>query len=353
MPIIPLQSIPLESSAIRLVRYSQIINYDECRFFGIARGTETTHCRTIWTLPQRLSVAKYLAEAQFEFEQVVGYPIGQRWITELKREYTCPALAKYGYVIEGGIAAETMVQAAAAVSHITDPATIGPVAVTFTDVDEVHIFHPGTDVEIDPSAVTIAGGFLDIEIPRCRMVTVARADNPAAGLSYTDMSNFEATVDVKRIYNDPSTQAVLYNNHQCSLVCSSSGCSDYSHDACLYIAVPDIGKVEVYPASYASGSWLRISSTCCGQYRFMKLYYRAGIDLDYDTEDAIVRLAHSKMPQDPCGCDPAKALWVRDREVPTILTQERINNPFGLAAGAWWAWMQALALKLYRGGGIL
>ncbi len=354
MPIVPIQTIPIESSTIRLARYSQIIGYDECRFWGIARGTDTTRCRTIWTLPQRLNVAKYLAEAQFEFEKVVGFPVGQRWFADLKRAYICPVETEQCYLIEGGIAKTDIIQAAAAVSHATDPAVIGPIAgLTFTDVNEVHVYHPGSTVEIDPSEATIVAGSLTIKIPRCRMVKELYCDNPAAGLGYSDMAKFEATVDIKRIYNDPSQQVVFYNNHTCSQICQTCGCTDTTQTGCLYVADPEIGKAEVYPANYSSGAWHKVSLTCCKNYRFMRLYYRAGLDLNFDIEDAIVRLAHSKMPADPCGCDPARELWTRDRTVPEVLTAERLNCDFGTSDGAWFAWRQALALKIYRGGGIL
>lgn len=353
MPVVPVQQTTIETSAIRLARYSQIIMYDECRFWGIAVGTPTTTCRDIWTLPQRLKVAKYLAEAQIEFESILQFPVGKRWITEEQRSFHCPGMTEYGKVIEAGIQAVSTIATGAAVTHAADPATIGPIAVTFTDPWEVHVYHPGTNIEIDPSEVSIAGGNLNIKIPRCRMVKVALADNDKAGLQYSLVTNYDATVDIKRIYNDPSTQAVLVTNHKCLQACSSSGCSAYTYDGCIFVSLPEIGKVEVYPASYSGGVWTKNTILCCNNYRFVKLNYLAGQDPDYQIEDAIVRLAHSKMPVEPCGCDPAKSLWQRDRNVPTVLTAERLNCPFGLSDGAWFAWQQALNLRLVRGGGLL
>lgn len=351
MTIVPRQvDVEEKINAIRLARYAQIIRYDERRFWGLAVGIPSSWCRTIWTLPQRLMLARYLTDAQIEMEGIIGYPVGYRWIVEPRRAFNWSKRADYAWVLEGGVKAITTVSAGTAVNHGTDPAVIGPVAYAFTDVDEIHIFHPGTDIEIDPDTVSIAGGAVTITIPRARLVSVANADNPEAGWSYTDLSKFEATVDIKWIYNDPSTQAVLTTNHKCSSTCSTCGCVDYTYTGCIEVAQPEPGLVEVYPADYVSGAWTR-KTTCNVCYRWMQLNYKAGKLPNEQMEDAIVRLAHSKMPVDPCGCDPAKSLWQRDRNVPTVLTAERLNCPFGLSDGAWFAYQQALSMAVTRGGG--
>ncbi len=355
MPIVPLQvDVDEEYSAIRLARYAQIIQYDERRFWGIAVGVEpSNHCRNIWTLSQRLNVARYLADAQIEMEEEVGFPIGRRWIVEPQRSYACEGPVQYSWVREGGIQAVSIISAGAAVVLGTDPAVIGPIAYVGTDTWEIHVYHPGTSYEIDPSEVTITGGNLTIKIPRARLVKISKCDNPAAGLDYNDLNNYSGSVDVKRVYNDPSTQAVLLDNHVCSSICASGGCSNFVGDGCIHVNETETGIVEVYPASYASGSWVRSSQMCRSGYRWMQLNYLAGKDPTKQMEDAIVRLAHSKMPGEPCGCDPAKALWARDRFVPTVLTAERLNCPFGLSDGAWFAFTQANMMKVTRGAGIL
>jgi hypothetical protein len=70
--------------------------------------------------------------------------------------------------------------------------------------------------------------------------------------------------------------------------------------------------------------------------------------LTRQVEDAIVRLAHSKMPDEPCGCDMLQRHWKRDRNIPQVLTRERINCPFGLSDGAWFAYRQAATLKIWK-----
>lgn len=342
-----------ECSVVKLARYAQIIGYNECQFWGVSHNINDKACRIIWTLQQRKMAAKYLCEAQAEIEHELGYYIGLKWTQELKRFYACPMMTDWGYVQAFGVETYATISAGTAVNHASDPAVIGPIATSVTDTSEIVVFHPGTDVEITPSEITISGGLLTIKIPRCRMVKLAYLDNPTAGLTYNLVATWgETTVDVKRRYNDTTTQAVMSTNHKCSLACASTGCAEYTQTACGYVKKPDIGKVEIYAANYTGGAWVRRKCQYTN-YDEVKLNYLSGVALTPQYEDMIVRLAHSKMPQEPCGCDPARSMWTRDRNVPTVLTQERINCAYGLSDGAFWTWMQTMSLRLYKGAGIL
>jgi hypothetical protein len=364
MAIVPLSGALLDDAdaAIPLARYAQLISYPECQFFGVADapGQVNSECRTIWVKAERDMVLKYLLEAQEEIEKQIRYPLKARWVEEDNRPYSCPVDAKWNKVIEGGVRAEEAVLLDAPVDLATDPATVGPIAgITFTDVDEVHVFHPsGTSfcpkegVEIHPSCVTIAGGILSIEIPRCRLVREGYADNPRDGIDYHDDGNFEDAVDVYRVYNDPSTQAELVWPHRCNSECAACSCSEYTRDGCIYVRDGDLGVLDVLPATYSGGAWTVASGNCLpGRPERVRLNYRAGLtSLTPQAEDAILRLAHAKMPEEPCGCAVAQRLWARDRNVPKILTSERVNCPFGLNDGAWIAWEFAMDLRTVRMG---
>src|SRR5690606_27938982 len=113
-----------------------------------------------------------------------------------------PLLTKWGHIISAGVQAESTLQASATVDYNTEPATVGPLTVTISDVAEVKVYYPGTDREIKPSRMTYSGGQLTIYIPRCRLVETPNTTDD--GMAYTDTDNFLAAVDVKRIYNDPS-----------------------------------------------------------------------------------------------------------------------------------------------------
>lgn len=348
----PTAPLPYPGSCVSLNRYAQIIHQEECAFWGVNNPDDPeTGCRTIWTEWQREDVARYLAEAQEEIEQQVNYFLCPAWVVDEPRPYRYPIVTKWGKVIAGGVRGETDIQAGAAVNYATEPATVGPIATTVTDEDEIYIYYPGSDRLIEPKYIDLTGGNVTLYIPRCRLV--ADPDNPDDGWDYSDLTKFLTTVDVKRVYNDPSTHATLIWPHQCTAVCAQNGCSGYTYTACEYLRLPEIGSMDVTPATYASGQWtsLTASPACCrGKPQFVRLNYYAGQQqITRQMEDAIVRLAHSKMPDEFCGCEVWQRLWRRDRETPEILTRERLNCPFGPSQGAWVAWTFTRQFRLVRG----
>jgi len=335
--------------AVSLELYSRVIQNQECGFFGVRNDdAPELGCRTIWTKQQRDEVARYLGEAQFEIEQQVNFPLSPRWIADDEQVYACPVQADWGYVIEAGVKAITDIELGATVDHTSDPAEV-VIATTTTDTNEIHVFHPDTDIEINPSAITISGGNATILIPRCRMVLTALADNPPEGWDYADLDNFEEEIDVKRVYNDPSTNAVLVWPNGCS---GCATCTEQTQTACMYVSHAKAGIFAVHPATYSEGSWgSSTSSFCCRSWpQKVRLNYRAGMNpTTVQAEDTIIRLAHSKMPDEFCGCEVWQRLWRRDRNIPQILTRERLNNPFGLSDGSWTAFRFTQSMKLYRG----
>lgn len=349
MTIVAAQSaLVAQDSAVRLARYAQIIEYPECNFFGVNNPNISTgfQCREIWTKTQRDMILKYLAEAQYEIEQIIGYPLSPRWIGQGQtQEYTdwqpVPRgnriITRFARYIEAGIQATSDISLGVAIDQTSDPAVIGPVATTVTDTDEIRVYHPDLDVEIDPSDITISGGNVTITVPRCRTVKQSVADNPVTGLDYTDLSNFETTVDLKRVYNDSSVQAILAYPSSCT------GCTETTLSACFY---PRNKRLGILDFQLSSGS----SNLCGCRGEIIRLNYKAGADvLTRQAEDAIIRLAHAKMPVEPCGCDVVLRLWGRDRNVPEVLTAERLNCPFGLNDGAWIAFQFAQSMKIYKG----
>lgn len=352
MAIVPTVATPRnEKSAVRLARYAQRISYNECAFFGVATtGNDDYQCRKIWTKIQRDNIAFYLAEAEREIEDQLRYFLQPRWVVGLlsdepnydprlvdEQAYRCKTTTKWGAIIEAGVRATSVMQSGVAVSYATEPATV-TVAVGAAAIDEVRVYHPGTTVEIDPSAIVVSGGNYIISIPRCRLVKAALMDNDEAGLDYDTITNFEVTVDVARVYNDPSTNALLAHKNRCT----NPACAETTQTACLYFPNQYVGITEVQPATYDedAAAWERAClSFRCNYPKITRFYYRAGLTyLDEQMEDSVIRLAHAKMPNEPCGCDVTQRMWERDRFVPSVISPERARNPFGLNDGAWAAW---------------
>ena len=368
-PIPPITTTPtsmldtLSIQALSLAEYAAIIGYDECAFFGVSYDGQTEYdCRTFWTEYQRMDVYRALMEAQQMMEDVLGYPLCPTWIVGQRDEFVehryldeqalgkaNPITTRWGFVIAPGVRAESTIQANATVSYDTEPAVVGPFTTTINSTAEVKLYYPGSDREITPFRMTYSSGSLTIYIPRCRLVDTPNMVD--SGYDYTDTDNFLAAVDVKRIYNDPSTAATLVAPHQCSgagCTCSTDGCSEYTQTACIYTRDKRLGIVDIVPATYSAGSWTRVTN-CSHNYEIVRLNYQASLrTLDTKLKMALVRLAHTLMPAEPCGCKIVQARWEQDRKIPAVVTREQLNSGFGAMDGAWFAYKVCQSARLKR-----
>lgn len=355
MPAMPLED--LGYCALSLADYARIIGYDECAFFGVFYDGQISYdCRTFWTEWQRMDIFRALQEAQLLMEGVMGYPLCRKWMTGTpddygncdEQPYARQMLLRWGRFVSAGVRAETTLQAGAVINYATEPATVGPIALTSGNTSEVKVYYPGTSREISPSDITYATGNITIRIPRCRLTETPNTLDE--GVDYNVLDNFLTTVDVKRVYNDPSVGAVLAAPYSQQGLCAGDGCSEYTTTGCIYPLNKTIGIVSVIPAVYSGGTWVDSSYEQCGrQFSIVRFNYLAGL-LYADTvlQNAIIRLAHARMAAEPCGCKIVQALWERDRTVPQVLTRERLNCPFGVNEGAWAAYKVAQTRKLYR-----
>lgn len=356
MTVIPVSVKAIEESnnAVKLARYAQIIEFPECALFGVRYvDDELSACQHIWSHQERVTMARYLNEAQIEIEQVCGYSLSPKYEVDEQHNYQCKGIrTNKTKLIAAGIRASTDIELGAPVDHATDPAIITINGVGTLDPDEVKVYHPGTDAEITPSAIDVTGGTLTIEIPRCRMVLAALENTPSDGLDYADVGtcltsfsfgnpgNFECEVDVKRVYTDTTNQGVVVYPHGRGCSCTTQ-CTADEETACVWIRNAELGFIDAQ----------RLEAHCaCGfAPTYVKVNYLAGLqELNTQAEDAIIRLAHAKKPSPPCGCQTVMELWTRDRNIPQVLDAQRLQCPFGLSDGAWVAWQFANAMQTSR-----
>jgi len=340
------------SGAVSLAQYAKFISYTDCSFFGVAHPDNALyHCREIWTQAQRDDIGFYLGQAESMLEDEIGYPLTPKWFTNEEHPYTIPLLTKMGHLIASGVKKCTVITAGVIIDFTLDPATVTVVS-AITDFTSIHVYYPSTDLEITPANIVRSGANIIISIPWCRLVDYDNLDNPQEGWDYNDPTIYETTVDVKFCVNDISTQATIIVPHSCSATCLACGCKEYAHTGCQYIHDAEIGKLDVFSADYAHGVWTT-SCECIypdGKSK-VKINYQAGEPkLSRLGFSAIIRLAHSLMATEPCGCDITQRLWKRDRNIPQIVTAERINCSFGISDGAWAAWMYAQSMKLLLSG---
>lgn len=324
----------LPNCAVTLADYAAIIGYDEPAFFGVTYdGQELTDCSKLWQERDRLALATALAEAQTMMEKVLNYPLCPKWFTEEKSVFGYQVTTRWGKLLAAGKRAEDDVSLGETVSYMSEPAIIGPIPVTFTDINEVKVYLPNSEREVQPSSISIAGGNLTIEIPRARLVALDQPDwvNTWLGYRFIDLFNFTDTVDIKRVYNDPTVSA--------SLTSRTCNCSRTETEGCISILHEGVGIID-----------LRSTGLLCGHVVRANVYYQAGLTvLDDEIRSALVRLAHTLMPEEDCKyCDRMHRLWERDTNVPAVVTRERINCPFGQSDGAWFAYKVAQSNRLVR-----
>lgn len=321
----------IDFNAVTLPVYAEFIGYHEPAFAGVNHPDNVNYaCRELWEEYQRQAVYRALQHAQQMIEEVIGYPLCARWVTQERHPYARRGHTRWGKVIEAGVMADSMIQAGAAPDYTADPAVITIPGVTCA-VEDIHLFVPGTDTEIIPSSVDLTAGVLTVSVPWVRLKAPAYYASP---VNYADVLVWGLDkVDVRCISNDASTQVKLFAYNPCD-------CTVTEGAACMSVLHPRTGYISI-----------GVSPAGCCCYQWMELNYRAGEQgLSIQAKEAIIRLAHSLMPEEPCGCGVTQRLWKRDRSTPELLTIERQNCPFGVSDGAWAAWIFARNMKLVRGG---
>lgn len=330
-------SYPSRRLAVPLPRYAQIVSYSEAAFFGVsAPYNEPYICRAIWTSLQRKDIARELLAAQEQIEQHVGYYLVPTYTEGERHELRTPVVTNMGRLIALGRRAVSGIALGVSVSHAADPVTVTLPGVTIGNTSEVRVYHFGTDIDIIPSGVTYAGGTLTIKIPRVRMVRPENEDNPPEGWDYDDVSLFADKIDIKREYTD-TTAPVHYVAYRLQ---SGQPPAEIVKDGSGVIRNAAAGIVELLPLD-----------VFCLQPRpaLVGLDYLSGLlSVSEHLEDIVIRYAHSRLPDAPCGCDFLRAMWERDRNIPQVLTAERENCPWGMSDGAWTAWTFARSAVQYR-----
>ena len=361
MTVVPVQTALFDESllAVKIATYARIVGLSECVIYGVNDGVSPSQCDPVWSHAQRIMLFRYLLEAQSEIESITGFYLQPTYSESEQHLYRFPLVTKWSKVIQIGTQTITTISLNEAIDYMSDPAVIGPVATTVTDIDEIAVYHPGTEVQVIPSSIVISGGFVTIEIPRCRLVNEASQENPETGWDYNDVppsasSPFEDVVDVKRIYYEESTGAELVYPHRSSddtcTICNTT-CDEFVHPACGYIRKPMTGVVDILKADRLTSFEWTLPACAGRRANYARLDYVSGMNpTSFQMQEATIRLAHSKSPFKPCSCETANFAWERDRHIPDTITSERARNVFGLSDGAWFAFQQANSAKVFRSG---
>jgi len=262
--------------------------------------------------------------------------------------------SRYGMVVEAGIRATTLIEAGAAIVY-SDPYSFGydqlatvTVNTTLTDLQEIHVFYPGHDTvewEIRPVDVSIVAGVATLTFKREMAVLPELLErypapgDPMSGVDGDDDANFLTIVDVYRVYNDVSQQAVFS--------IEPSGCSDCTpteQTGCVTVRDSRRGFLAYKFADWDADTETYVDACFSGIPLKGDFYYRAGLRnevSDYpdlrmqpDLEKLIIYYALTLSDKAVCGCDNFETtLAYRMTDLAENnkyrTTYEQLSNPLG------------------------
>ena len=329
--------------ALTLDRYQELMGVRVClcSFNGIVRDTDAKccECSSLWSQAFLDALAIALGRAEEMREQELGYHLAPKYIND--EEYDdvkYPMILRRKHLIAIGSKKCDTIQLGyplilSVLGVINDPVIVIIAPYAFTDVSEIKVYYHDTDIEIHPSKVTISGGTLTIEIPRCRLLDLA-IDTNCTEPSYDEDRNFVNEVDIKRCYTDPSDGLFKV---------WSTGCCDPCDTAITettelqYPRITDkrLSIVKYSPATYASGVWTRVccsSMTCCAD--LIRVSYLSGRRSSVMAEMETIALAHTLVPDSFTeSTDMCSGCWMYDRE------KSDVSTPYGDTRGAVRAWL--------------
>jgi len=293
-------------------------------------------------------VARALARAEDTLASYLNFYLGPRFLIDYDLLWTDPLTLRWGHIIGGGIQGLTEVTATGS-DFTTDPATI---TVNMSDfpggTSEILIEETTSGLEIVPDFINIVGTTYIININQCKLIEWEHlvGQTTATCIEY-DPTFPDATwlrlaeLTIYREYLDTSSQATVTFGPSCACIYAGAACAGSDYTGCVYVINEEISKVRVSLADYAAGAWTCTCPILCGCYVGDKVIvrYRAGTTNVPGWEDAVMQLAHTYMIVEPCGCTLFKLMVQQDKNVPSVLTAERINCPFGTSDGAWAAWI--------------
>lgn len=388
-----------------LSEFAQILGISPLAFNGLELPSgipQNTVCGQLfyqyaWQHSQRVGredIAMALYQAEQEIAREVGFNLMPDWTTEERLPYPQPARpehfgigvgprwmgksveSKKGHVISGGIKTKTVILHGATFTRSDVDADsfqetcTAIVPVTTTDLSEIRVYYPaksGNDLwEVRPIQVSINGGNATITFKVWDITAANQIDslNPHP-LDPDDPTSYESTVDVYRVWNDPSIQVqFLWEGEGCG---SCTACQFGSQAGCFLLRDPRMGFVVPSPGSWDSStnSFNAQAYSACREPDQVKLWYYSGfkddtVDRPYAElspywKFAIAYFAASKLDKDTCGCSNVTSLIQKMRLDAAYSSMEQggFTIPVEMAANKLGTTMGALyAYRQIEGNGI-
>lgn len=394
-----------------LDRWAYHLGLNPRHFNQIAIAAEEVYlCEKVWLQYPwqyadsiaREEVAQAIAQAEYDLITLLGYSPLPQWIAgEVKRispPWDVAAIggsvlmtpagryksvqANYGHIISGGVRQVDCSE----LGSVTIPSVQAQwfdfdgdlyfeileitLPYTRTDTNEIRVYfedESGNDEwEIKPLRSVVCDGVTcTIQIDRHLLVRPVLWE--AIGAAQIDGmvdANFNQTLEVCRVYNDPSQQAQLQWERipgECN--CGSTSCAMCAWTvqwACLQTRDPKLGFLTYQPATWNATTlqYDYTQSSVTRQPERVRLWYRAGwqgtrvnrpmVQMDVDFERMITLYSICLLDRKVCTCSNVEAFYERyteDRalqgEASYKMSNRDLNCPWGTKTGAIMAYQQA------------
>lgn len=289
-----------------------------------------------------------------------------------------------GYFLGGGQRNVTVISAGAAIVYTdadgdgyAERATVGPVATSVTDPNQIALFYRAADTpdgtaaddawEIRPIKVSISGGAVTITFRR-ELAVKANLLTPLEPVAVdgTVAGNFLTLCDVYQRFTDPTTSVRFewepggWYGCSCNGVSSCESCGYQVQLGCLLGHEDRNSIVRIAPATYADGAWSTAGWANNRAPDRTTAWYRAGFrdksktrsyyEMDHALAEAVTYLSCSLLERPICGCnnvasameqwryDMAQSIGTDAGSTSWSVSPSDLDNPFGTRRGAVWAW---------------
>ena len=336
----------------------------------------------------RDTIALAIQAAEQEISREAGFNLLPDWTVDERLPYPRPITpeaygvglnpryqlksieAPRGHLISGGVRTKTLIDDGAAVVR-TDADTDGfaetvtvTVATTVTDINEIHAYYPAQDGddawEIRPIKVRLSGANAIITFKIWQIAAANQMDAlDAAPLDADAAGSFETTVDIYRVYNDPSTQVQFMWENDPTCCGSCTACQLSTQAGCFHLRDARLGMLVPSPGTWVSADeeFTAQEWDACREPDQIRLWYLSGYrdqsvsrpysDLSPKWKQAIAYFAASKFERPVCGCSNVNQFiekWRRDaafssqEEGGFTVTAELAANRLGTSMGALYAY---------------
>lgn len=342
--------------AISIEDYCTYLKADERYFMGAEADTLPNYqCADCWTLTQRSQLAYHLQQAQEMIEDELEYSIMLRGHSDettdpyVRHPYSSQIQLGRKMLYTLGSWSVTSIGTNIVVDLSADPAVV--TFDTTCDLNKIEItyvpdndYYSGATVRIQPKVMTKSGNTVTAKIPWARLLKFSVQGDTC--VDYEDTDNYITAVNAQcRDINctTPLTLVWLTSNVACSTPCGTS-----EQLGCGSVLDNRLGIVQVEPATWNGATFVSNTPSYCNSPTFADISYIEGLyTLPYKLKAAIIRLAHSLMPSEPCGCQIMQAYWKEDRGEAPVLAKE--TCPWGMMAGAWFAWNSLMRYRIGEG----